>query len=168
MKQAHKVLTIVGLCFYTIHAHQDPDDTSSTKNIMVIHPDLMHTQQETQENQTPMQQPETQKEMSPTGQAVLELCSQVAGQVSTIISNKHDPIAKAQGIKEIIQLIIAGIANIIQKRREAKRLKKLNQTKRSPYFVDDEDDDLDVHEIMKQAFQELYQHNELILEQKEI
>lgn len=172
MKHNKKILcTIIGLFFYTHIVTQAPQPEDETKNLLVLHPDELEKLQQLQEeaaqkaleNAQILEEP---KPISPTGKAVLDLCSDIAGQVTSIVSNRQDPLAKAEGIKGLIQTIIAGIANIIQKRREAKRLKKLNQTKRSPYYFDDEEDDFNVQDIMKQALQALQEHNDFMLEQE--
>jgi len=174
MKHNKTILcTVIGLFFYTQIFTQAPQPEDDTKHLLVLHPDELEKQQRIQEELAAQKALETEqtiepaKPISPTGQAVLDLCSDIAGQVGTIVSNRQDPLAKAEGIKGLIQTIIAGIANIIQKRREAKRLKKLNQTKRSPYYFDDEEDDFNIQDIMKQALQALQEHNDFMLEQKD-
>ncbi|NBX77836.1 hypothetical protein EBQ93_00560 [bacterium] len=166
MKHNKTILcTIIGLFFYTPIFTKSDQPVDETKHLLVIHPDILERQAAQELESIP--EPEIQaKPISTTGQAVLDLCSEIAGQVTTIVSNRKDPVAKAEGIKGLIQMIIAGIANIIQKRREAKRLKKLNQTKRSPYYFDDEEDDFNVQDIMKQALQALQEHNDFMLEQE--
>ncbi|NBV40466.1 hypothetical protein EBR77_01335 [bacterium] len=137
MKHNKTILcTIIGLFFYTPIFTKSDQPVDETKHLLVIHPDILERQAAQELESIP--EPEIQaKPISTTGQAVLD-----------------------------IQMIIAGIANIIQKRREAKRLKKLNQTKRSPYYFDDEEDDFNVQDIMKQALQALQEHNDFMLEQE--
>jgi hypothetical protein len=95
MKHNKTILcTIIGLFFYISIFTKSEQPVDETKHLLVIHPDILEQQTAQELESSP--EPEIQANpINTTGQAVLDLCSEIAGQVTTIVSNRKDPIAKA-------------------------------------------------------------------------